>query len=167
MSRTCFLLALLAALAGGASAQMTEPDRRPITLVVPYPAGGPSDAGARRVAPELERELGQPVLVQNIAGATGAIATQKVASAPPDGLTLMLSVVLSGAVTGFSGAILGLVGIDPTARLPTVGLNIVGHALAITASAVLLMTMFKLLLVDSHVPRGALVMSGPTLRWAA
>ena len=73
------------------------------------------------------------------------------------GLTLMLSVVLSGAVTGFSGAILGLVGIDPTARLPTVGLNIVGHALAITASAVLLMTMFKLLLVDSHVPRGALV----------
>jgi membrane protein len=73
------------------------------------------------------------------------------------GLTLMVSVVLSGAVTGFSGAILGLFGIDATALVPTVGLNVIGHVLAITASAVLLLAMFKLLLVDSHVPRGALV----------
>ena len=73
------------------------------------------------------------------------------------GLTLMVSVTLSGAVTGFSGAILGLFGIDPTATGPTIALGLVGHALAIAASAVLLLTMFKLLLVDTHVPRGALV----------
>ncbi|MEO5711076.1 MAG: YhjD/YihY/BrkB family envelope integrity protein [Nocardioidaceae bacterium] len=73
------------------------------------------------------------------------------------GLTLMLSVTLSGAVTGFSGAILGLVGIDSASTVPTLVLGLVGHALAIVASAVLLMTMFKLLLVESHVPRGALV----------
>ena len=73
------------------------------------------------------------------------------------GLTMLVSVVLSGAVTGFSGAILDLFGIDATALVPTVGLNVVGHALAIVASAVLLMTMFKQLLVETHVPRGALV----------
>ena len=74
------------------------------------------------------------------------------------GLTLMVSVALSGAVTGFSGLILGLVRHRPRPRwLPTVLVNVVGHALAIAASTVLLLTMFKLLVVESHVPRGALV----------
>jgi membrane protein len=73
------------------------------------------------------------------------------------GVTLLVSVALSGAVTGFSGAILGLVGIDSSALVPTAALGIVGHALAVAASAALLMTMFTLLLVESHVPRGALV----------
>ena len=73
------------------------------------------------------------------------------------GLTLMVSVALSGAVTGFSGAILGLFGIDAGSTGPALALSLVGHALAILASTVLLLTMFKLLLVDPHVPRGALV----------
>jgi len=73
------------------------------------------------------------------------------------GLTLLVSVALSSAVTGFSGLILDGVGIDPDALLPTIALGILGHALAIVASAVLLMTMFQLLLVDSHVPRRSLV----------
>jgi membrane protein len=73
------------------------------------------------------------------------------------GLVLMVSVSLSGAVTGFSDLILGWVGIDASSRVPTVLLNIVGHVLAILASTVLLLTMFKLLLVDTHVPRRALV----------
>ena len=69
----------------------------------------------------------------------------------------MVSVALSGAVTGFSGLILGWFGIDSAAWLPTVLVNVVGHALAIAASTVLLLTMFKLLVVESHVPRSALV----------
>ena len=73
------------------------------------------------------------------------------------GIVLMVSVVLSGAVTGFSGDVLDLVGIDPGATLPAIGLSVIGHLLGIAASTVLLLTMFKLLLVDSHVPRGALV----------
>jgi membrane protein len=72
------------------------------------------------------------------------------------GLTLMVSVALSGAVTGFSGLILGWFGIDSAAWVPTVLVNVVGHALAIAASTVLLLTMFKLLVVESHVPRSAL-----------
>jgi membrane protein len=73
------------------------------------------------------------------------------------GVVLMVSVVLSGAVTGFSGRILDGIGIDPGATLPALTLGLVGHLLAIAASTVLLLTMFGLLLVESHVPRQALV----------
>jgi membrane protein len=73
------------------------------------------------------------------------------------GLTLMVSVVLSGAVTGFSRTILGWVGIDSGGFVPTLLLNVLGHALAIAASTVLLLTMFKLLVTESHLPRNAMV----------
>jgi membrane protein len=73
------------------------------------------------------------------------------------GLILMVSVALSGAVTGFSDLILGWVGIDSSSLAPTVLLNVVAHVLAIVASTVLLLAMFKLLLVETHVPRQALV----------
>jgi membrane protein len=73
------------------------------------------------------------------------------------GLTLLVSVALSGAVTGFTGAILKLVGIDPDALLPSLALAVLAHALAIGASTLLLMLMFTLLVNESHVPRGALV----------
>ena len=73
------------------------------------------------------------------------------------GLILMVSVTLSGAVTGFSGLILGWLGIDDTALVPNLLLTVLGHVLAIAASAVLLLAMFKLLIIESHVPRGALV----------
>jgi membrane protein len=73
------------------------------------------------------------------------------------GLTLLVSVALSSAVTGFSGAILGWVGIDPDATGPTVVLNLVGRALAVAASTVLLLSLFSLLVAESHVPRRALV----------
>jgi membrane protein len=72
------------------------------------------------------------------------------------GLTLVVSVALSGAVTGFSGRILDAVGIDPQSVVPAVLLSVLGHALAIVASTVLLLTMFKLLLVHSHLPRRSL-----------
>ncbi len=73
------------------------------------------------------------------------------------GLTLMVSVTLSGAVTGFSGLILDLVGIDPAAVVPALVLGVLAHLLAIVASTLLLLSMFKLLLVESHVPRPALI----------
>ena len=73
------------------------------------------------------------------------------------GVTLMVSVVLSGAVTGFSGRILELVGVDTGAAAASVLLSVLGHLLGIAASTVLLLIMFKLLVVESHVPRSALV----------
>ena len=73
------------------------------------------------------------------------------------GLTLLVSVALSSAVTSFSSQILGWVGIDQTAFVPHLLLTVLGHVLAILASTVLLLLMFKLLVTESHVPRGALV----------
>ncbi len=73
------------------------------------------------------------------------------------GLVLMVSVVLSGAVTGFSSLILELVGIDPGAALPQLVLTLLGHALAVLASTLLLLAMFKLLVTESGVPRRAMV----------
>lgn len=66
------------------------PASRPLTLVVGYPAGGSVDLVARTVAPSLSRRLGQPVQVENIAGASGTIGAVKVALAEPDGHTLLL-----------------------------------------------------------------------------
>ena len=79
-------LALVAGLllsAGAASAQ-TWPTK-PVNLMVPYPAGGPSDAIARIYFNPLGKELGQQVLVENMGGVSGAIAAQKVLAASADG----------------------------------------------------------------------------------
>jgi tripartite-type tricarboxylate transporter receptor subunit TctC len=62
---------------------------RPITIVVPYPAGGTSDAQIRMFQDELAKLLGQPIVVDNRPGASGAIASQFVARAKPDGYTLL------------------------------------------------------------------------------
>ncbi|RKJ96281.1 tripartite tricarboxylate transporter substrate binding protein [Alicycliphilus denitrificans] len=59
-----------------------------MTIIVPYAPGGPSDVGARLLAPELSKELRAPIVVQNIAGAGGAIAAQKLLQLPADGRTL-------------------------------------------------------------------------------
>jgi tripartite-type tricarboxylate transporter receptor subunit TctC len=63
---------------------------KPITLVVGYSAGGSVDLAARTIAPELSKRLGQTVIVENVAGAGGALGAQKVVSAAADGYTLLL-----------------------------------------------------------------------------
>lgn len=80
-------LALMGALligAGAAVAQQAWP-AKPVNLMVPYPAGGPSDAIARIFNAPLGKELGQQVLVENVGGVSGALAAQKVLGAPADG----------------------------------------------------------------------------------
>ncbi|WP_162419732.1 Bug family tripartite tricarboxylate transporter substrate binding protein [Microvirga brassicacearum] len=74
-------------LATAASAQ-TFPERI-IRMVVPYPAGGPTDVIARIVAEEMGKTLGQNVIVENLAGASGAVGTRTVARAEPDGYTII------------------------------------------------------------------------------
>ena len=58
---------------------------KPVTLMVPYPAGGLSDVTARTINNALSKQLGQPVIVENLGGASGGIAAQKVLNSPADG----------------------------------------------------------------------------------
>jgi tripartite-type tricarboxylate transporter receptor subunit TctC len=62
---------------------------RPITVVVPFPAGGPSDVVARVVSDQMGKILGQPLIIENVGGAGGTIGTARVAAAHPDGYTLL------------------------------------------------------------------------------
>lgn len=82
----------MALAASGAAAQDAAWPSRPVTLLVPYAAGGNVDALARWIAPGLAERLGQPVIVDNLAGAGGVIGTERVARAKPDGYTLLVSV---------------------------------------------------------------------------
>jgi tripartite-type tricarboxylate transporter receptor subunit TctC len=81
-------LSLGQAATGSASAQAYP--SRPITLVVPYPAGGPSDTLARILGESMRGLFGQPVVIENVSGAGGAIGVGRVARAAPDGYTLSL-----------------------------------------------------------------------------
>jgi tripartite-type tricarboxylate transporter receptor subunit TctC len=79
-------LALSAGLLFGAGAALAQAyPAKPVNLMVPYPAGGPSDAIARIFNTQLGKELGQQVLVENLGGVSGALAAQKVLAAPADG----------------------------------------------------------------------------------
>jgi tripartite-type tricarboxylate transporter receptor subunit TctC len=94
---------------------------RPITLIVPWGAGGGTDATARIVGTLLEKELGQPVTVVNRTGGSGVVGHAAIASAPPDGYTIGLATVEIGMMhwqgltelTGASYTPIGLVNADP------------------------------------------------------
>ncbi len=89
MKRRTSLLCLAFALGAlPAAAQAPYPDK-PIRLVVPYAPGGTTDIMARTLQEPLSKALGQPVIVDNKAGAAGAIATKQVATSAPDGYTLI------------------------------------------------------------------------------
>ena len=123
-SRRSLMAGALAALALAAAhlpaAAQAYPSR-PITLIVPWGAGGGTDATARIIGSLLEKELGQPVTVVNRTGGSGVVGHAAIASAPPDGYTLGLATVEIGMMhwqgltelTGASYTPIGLVNADP------------------------------------------------------
>ena len=88
--RRCLAAAALALLVTAAHAAYPE---RPITLIVPWGAGGGTDATARIIGTLLEKELGQPVNVVNRTGGSGVVGHAAIASAPADGYTIGLITV--------------------------------------------------------------------------
>lgn len=83
--------AALAALAVAGTSLRAQTVSAPVaTLIVPYPPGGPADALARQIEPNLRRSLSQTVIVDNVPGASGALGIQKMLSSPPDGSKFMI-----------------------------------------------------------------------------
>jgi len=102
IAATC-VAGVLAGPVGRADAQ-TYPGRT-VTLVVPFPAGGPTDTIGRVLAEGLQSSLGQPVVIENVPGATGSIGTAKVARADADGYTLILGTVATHVFNGAAYAL--------------------------------------------------------------
>src|SRR3978361_89654 len=75
-------------LAGVGNANAQNYPSRPITLVVPFPPGGSTDAAARIMAERMRVTLGQPIVIENVGGAGGSIGVGRVALAAPDGYTI-------------------------------------------------------------------------------
>jgi tripartite-type tricarboxylate transporter receptor subunit TctC len=107
---TCFLTALaIAAAAPAAQAQAPYPTR-PVRLIIPFPPGGPTDVMGRLVAQHLSSVLGQQVIPDNRPGAGGTLAGRVVATAQPDGYTLLLC---SSGVLAIGPALYPNIGYDP------------------------------------------------------
>ena len=103
--------------ATGAAAQ--DYPSRPITLIVPYAAGGGNDVMARIVAEKMSKSLGQQIVIENKGGAGGSIATRQVAKAAPDGYTLGLGGTGTHAI---NPTLYPNVGYDPRKDFAPVGL---------------------------------------------
>src|SRR5262245_63999915 len=125
MPRPAFVLSIpvLVLIAGLAAApevaQAQDYPNRPITLVVPYAAGGGNDVMARIVGEKMSKTLGQQVVIDNRPGAGGALATRQVAKAAPDGYTLVIGGTGSLAV---NPSLLPNVGYDVRKDFAPVGL---------------------------------------------
>lgn len=123
------LLAALAALGLPAHAQLWP--ARPLRIIVPYPTGGISDLVARAMAERLAAQLGQPVLVENKAGASGTIGMDALAKAPADGYTLAFSAISPIALS----PALGKVPYDPERDFTPVASAMVSPVLLLATSA--------------------------------
>jgi len=112
----------LAMLAGTTLAAAQEYPSRPITMVVPFPAGGPLDSVARIMAERMRVALGQPVVIDNVGGASGTVGIARVIRATPDGYTIVAgglpTNVLNGAVMALPYDPLDIQPISLTMRAP-------------------------------------------------
>jgi tripartite-type tricarboxylate transporter receptor subunit TctC len=119
---------LVAAVPRAAAAE-TWPDR-PLTMVVPFPPGGPTDALGRILSERMGRALGQSIIVDNVSGAGGTLGVAKVARAPADGYTLSIAQTTSNV---FSVAVYNvpydvLADFEPVALISASALMMIGRA---------------------------------------
>ncbi len=125
-----FVVALVTMFAGVGSALAQVYPSRPITIIVPYSAGGPTDTLARIMAEHMRTSLGQSIIIENVTGAGGTIGVGRVARAAPDGYTLGIGQV---STNGFNGAVYQLPydllkDFEPVALLTIAPMWIIGKA---------------------------------------
>ena len=114
----------------GPELQAQDYPARPITLVVPFPAGGSSDIIARSIAPRFAQRLGAPIVIENIGGGGGVVGTSRTVRAAPDGYTLLLgsgSEILNNKIINPKIAYDATVDLVPIAFLCTGPMVLVGH----------------------------------------
>jgi len=111
------LAAMLAFAAQNASAQKYP--ERPVTMIVPFSAGGPTDSVARIVAEHMSKTLGQQIVIENVTGAGGTTGTARAAQASPDGYTIMMGHM---GTHGAAPAMYPKLRYDPTKDFEPVGL---------------------------------------------
>ena len=109
---------VVAAVIAGPAAAAADYPTRPITLVVPYAAGGGNDVIARAVSGKMAAQLGQQIVIENRGGAGGTIATRQVAKAEPDGYTLLIAT----SSLAINPSLYPNVGYDPRKDFAPIGL---------------------------------------------
>ena len=118
MLRFVYILVSFLTVVGSAAAEYPE---RPITIIVPFAAGGPSDVMARILADRMKRTLGQIVLVENVTGAGGSIGVTRAVRSQPDGYTISFghlgTHVFNGAIYPLTFNL--LTDLEPIAILPS------------------------------------------------
>jgi tripartite-type tricarboxylate transporter receptor subunit TctC len=132
LSRRHFLHLTMGGTAVAAASRLAQAETypvRPVAIIVPYAAGGNTDIMARMAADWLSQKLGQPFVVENRAGAGGAIAAQYVASAAPDGYTLLFGTTAQTSIVPF----IQKVRYDPLKDFAAVG--VYGNSFSILAIA--------------------------------
>ena len=122
------LVAALASLAAVASAWAQNYPSRPITMIVPFPAGGATDTLGRLLGERMRTALGQPIIIENVAGAAGSIGVGRAARAAADGYTLSIGTLTTHVLIGGLYALQFdlLNDLEPVAQLAAEPLLIVG-----------------------------------------
>jgi tripartite-type tricarboxylate transporter receptor subunit TctC len=113
----------------GTTADAQDYPSRPITMVVPYPPGGPTDTLARIVSEHMRKSLGQSIIIENVSGAGGSIGVGRVTRAVPDGYTFGIGQISSHV---FNGAVYTLQydllkDLEPAALLTTAPMWIIAR----------------------------------------
>jgi tripartite-type tricarboxylate transporter receptor subunit TctC len=147
VKRVGYLAVGLCLIAGGAWAD--DYPSRPITLVVPYTAGGGNDVMARIVADKMSRTLGATIVIENKGGAGGSIATRQVAKSAPDGYTLGLSGTGTHAI---NPTLYANVGYDPRKDFSAVGLIATSALVVLVNNAVEAKTIPELIALAKQEP---------------
>ncbi len=101
MTRRCIQWTAMVLVVASAIAVAQDYPNKPIRIIVPFPPGGATDIPARLIAPKLTEALGQPVVIENRAGAGGIIGVEMVAKAAPDGYTLLMATNADFAMTPY------------------------------------------------------------------
>src|SRR4029450_10623151 len=115
--------------AGPLSVHAQSYPSRPVTVVVPFPAGGPSDVGARIVTEQMGKILAQSMVIENVGGAGGTIGSARVAAASPDGYTL-----LAGSMGSHVSAPVLTAGIKYNSERDFVPVGFTAHAPAVVVA---------------------------------